>query len=67
MIDESCPFSRRSSLAQHEADTRGASVDDAVHPLRTTMEALRRAATHLRLLDAVAIQARNDGIGDLVN
>ena len=38
-----------------------------MHTLRTTVETLRRAAAHLRLVSAVAIEARDDGVSNLLN
>src|SRR6185436_2218645 len=67
VVYQAGPFPRRSRLAQHEADTRSACVVDAVDPLMKAMEALRRATTHLRLLDAVAIEASNNGVRNLIN
>ena len=68
VIYEARPFTRRACLAQHEADARRACVDDAVHALGAAMEALGRAAAHRGLVRAaVAVQARDDRVGDLVN
>ena len=53
-------------LAQHEADTRGAGVDDAMHAFRAAMETLGRATAHRRLIrTGVAVEARHDRVGDL--
>ena len=67
VIDQAGPVARRTSLSQHESDARRARINDAMHALRTAIETIRSAAAHLRLIDAFAVQARIDHIGNLLN
>jgi hypothetical protein len=54
-------------LTENKSDTSRTGVDDSMHSLGTAVETLRRATAHLGLIRAIAIQSRNDRVGNLLD
>jgi hypothetical protein len=67
VINQARPISSRTRLAQNQPDTRRSSIYDPVHPFRATIETLARAPAQPRLLISIAVQARNDNVGNLLD